>query len=61
MRKANQLSTKKANIKAKAAPPPSWALAIADAEAEIADLKRSIELFKYNEKIGLPFPSATHN
>jgi hypothetical protein len=61
MRKAKALSTKKAKYKIKTAPPPSWALAIADAEAEIADLKRSIELFKHNEKIGLPFPQATHN
>jgi len=35
---------------------PTWRLAIADAEAQIARLHRSIELFKQYEQKGMPFP-----
>jgi hypothetical protein len=60
MRKAKSVSTKK--VKEMLKPPVTWELVIADAEAEIAKLRRSIELCKFNQKIGVPFPSsATRN
>jgi hypothetical protein len=41
---------------------PTWKLAIADAEGQIARLRRSIELFKQYDETGMPFPqSATQN
>jgi hypothetical protein len=61
MRTTKSMSTKKAKSQSNSDVPHNWALAIADAEAEIAELKRSIELFKHNERIGLPFPMATRN
>jgi hypothetical protein len=41
---------------------PAWKIAIADAEARIARLRRSIELFKQYDENGMPFPNpATRN
>jgi hypothetical protein len=61
MSKAKSASTKKVKDTANALP-PSWELAIADAEAEISRLHRSIEMFKHNQKMGVPFPApATQN
>jgi hypothetical protein len=59
MPKVARVSTKK--VKSEAKPEPTWELAILDAETEINRLRRSIELFKYNQKMGLPFPSPTQN
>jgi hypothetical protein len=61
MPKAKCLSTKKAKYQAN--PEPTWELAILDAEDEINRLRRSIEMFKHNLHVGIPFPrkTATHN
>ena len=50
---------KKVKIEVKAAPVivATWGMAVADAEARIARLRRSIELFKQYEEQGLPFPT----
>jgi len=37
-------------------PEQGWGFAIADAEERIAQLRRSIEMFKHNEKAGVPWP-----
>ena len=66
---SKSVSTKKANLgskfRAKVRVPqslPNWELAIADAEEQIVHLRRSIEMFKHNMKLGIPFPtSATKN
>jgi hypothetical protein len=59
--KVNNVSTKKVNDGDKM--PPSWELAIADAEERISQLRRSIEMFKHHIRTAMPFPgkSATHN
>ncbi len=49
MIKAKSVSTKK--VKEAPKPPASWELVIADAETEIARLRRSIELCKYNQRV----------
>jgi hypothetical protein len=59
MKKAKAVSTKKAKSSDK--PPASWETAILDAQLEINRLQRSIELFKHNQRVGIPFPVATQN
>jgi hypothetical protein len=59
MKKSKSVSTKKVNKEAK--PVPTWETAILDAESEINRLRRSIEMFKFNQKTGVGFPTATHN
>jgi len=59
MTKAKGLSTKK--VKEATKPQPTWELAILDAESEINRLRRSIEMFKHNQKMGVPFPASTRN
>ena len=57
--KANLCQLKKANTETNMRVvelSPSWELAIADAEERIAQLKRSVEMFKHNLKAGVPWP-----
>jgi len=54
-----QLNTVKSKDKVGVRIAPSWKLAIADAESRIAQLRRSIELFKQYDENGIPFPNPT--
>lgn len=65
MKTASPSQLKKAKNGTKETPcmPGSWEMSIADAQERIAQLTRSIEMFKHNIKAGVPFPEnrATQN
>jgi hypothetical protein len=56
--KRYKLKKAKSGVNSGAVLAPSWELAIADAEERIAQLHRSIEIFKHNLKAQVPFPES---